>query len=264
MGKFKDLTGQKFGRLTVIERVGISKNRSTMWRCKCDCGSFCVVSIRDLKSGNTRSCGCLSRENSLKFKNLTGLRFGKLTVVERAENKGSQTCWRCKCDCGNVCVVAGGKLTSKHTKSCGCLHGQNHGLTGTKIYKTWSNIKRRCFNTKHKSYKNYGGRGITMFAEWIHDFQAFYDYVSKLPHFDEKGYTLDRIDNNGDYCPDNVRWATKKEQNRNKSTNVVVEYQGKLMTLAEASEKSNVQSGTLRLRFKRGDTGERLFRPVKK
>ena len=98
-----------------------------------------------------------------------------------------------------------------------------------------------------------------MYASWINDFKAFYDYVSALEHYGEDGYSLDRIDNNGSYEPNNLRWATKKEQARNRRSNRLVEYEGKLMTLAEAAEKSGIHIKTLRERLDRGLTGFPLF-----
>lgn len=258
---FKDLTDLKFGRLTVIERAGKNKYGNVCWRCRCDCGNFCTVAGGNLTKGNTKSCGCLGGG---KLKDLAGLKFGRLTVLERADNKGRYTVWRCRCDCGNVCVVTGNSLKSGRTKSCGCLHGQKHGMADTDIYNTWISIKQRCFNPKTPNYNRYGGRGITICDEWKDDFQAFYDYVSKLPHFDEKGYSLDRIDNNKGYEPDNIHWADAKTQARNTRRNIFVEYNGVKMTLSEAAEKSGVQVGTLWSRIQRGDRGERLFRPVRK
>lgn len=265
---FKDLTGQKFGRLTVlgVDHKKPNNHGGTViyWLCRCDCGNEVVVLGGSLKRGNTKSCGCLSREKTSErlFKDLTGMKFGRLTVLERAANKGKKTAWRCKCDCGNSCVVAGNNLRSGEVKSCGCLRGQNHGLRNDKFYNTWCNIKKRCFNTGSSDYKYYGGRGITMFPAWIHDFQAFYNYVSKLPHFGEEGYSLDRIDNNGNYAPGNIRFADVKTQCRNRRSNHIVEYNGETMTLAEAAELSGIPYATLKRRCNVGDTGDRLFRPV--
>lgn len=207
-----------------------------------------------------------------KFKDLTGMKFGRLTVLERANKTGNsgQAYWKCSCECGKLVIIRGTSLTSKHTVSCGCAHieqarqrgieSKTHGLRHSSIYNVWNNIKQRCLNQSAINYMNYGGRGIQMYSEWIEDFQAFYEYVSKLEHFGEEGYSLDRIDNNGNYEPSNVRWADKKTQNRNKRTNRIVEYEGQKMTLVEASELSGVSLATLWARIKRGEKGEYLFR----
>ena len=261
---YKDLTGQRFDRLTVIELDRV-ENRHAYWRCHCDCGNDCIAEAGSLKSGNTRSCGCLAKERH--FRDLTGRQFGKLKVLEKAYSKalksgGYEQFYKCQCECGNITIVRGGNLRNGATASCGCgikEAATTHGMSKSAIYRTWGNIKDRCNNPNCKNYFNYGGRGIKICDRWI-NFENFYEDVSKLPHFGEKGYSLDRIDNDGDYCPDNVRWATAKEQERNKRNNVIVEYQGQKMTLSEASEKSGVQAATLRRRMNHGETGEYLFR----
>lgn len=160
-----------------------------------------------------------------KLADLTGQKFGRLTVIERAENIGDRTRWKCQCDCGNEIIVYATNLKRGLTKSCGC-YGKNfpshlkhgHGKHGDSTYNVYTLMKSRCYNTNNKAYKNYGGRGIAVCDEWLHDFKAFYDYVSVLPHFGEAGYSLDRINNDGNYEPNNVRWATKKEQANNRRT----------------------------------------------
>lgn len=203
-----------------------------------------------------------------KLKDLIGQRFGRLTVVERAENKiygnKQKATWLCHCDCGNDVIVVGESLRTGATKSCGCLHKEGlhtiHGMRYTKLYTDWLGIKARCSNPKSIVYKHYGGRSITFYPAWADDFQAFYDYVSKLEHFGEKGYSLDRIDNNGNYEPGNVRWADRNTQARNKRNNVMVEYKGEIMCLKDASNLSGVNQDTLRCRIQRGETGDYLFR----
>lgn len=208
-----------------------------------------------------------------KFKDLTGQCFGRLTVIERAGyktfGKQNKIMWRCICDCGNEKFVSASDLTNGRVQSCGCLFNESratirrtHGLSNSKIYDVWCKMKDRCFKPDDKAYKNYGGRGITVYPAWIHDFKAFYDYVSKLEHFNEQGYSLDRIDNNGNYEPNNLRRATAEEQTRNQRTNVIVEYNGEKMILEDAAQKSGINRGTLLSRIKHGDTGEYLFRPV--
>ena len=129
-----------------------------------------------------------------------------------------------------------------------------------KMRDIWQGIKQRCFNPNNTSSANYGGRGITMFPAWVDDFQAFYDYVSKLEHFSDEGYTLDRINNNGNYEPNNLRWADKDTQDRNRRTSVIVEYQGVKMCLKDSAKASGVNYFTLRNRYQRG---QNLFNSVR-
>jgi len=206
------------------------------------------------------------------FKDLTGMTFGRLTVIERAKNANDgHARWLCRCSCGNLCIVLGKHLISGKIQSCGCLGRENrikantkHSMAYTKVYRTWCNVKGRCFNSKRPDFYLYGGRGITMFAAWINDFQAFYDYVSTLEQFGEIGYSLDRIDDDGNYEPGNLKWSTQAEQNRNQRTNIKVNYNGVEMCLMDAAEKSGLPYDTLRQRYHVGDRGERLFRPAKK
>ena len=154
---------------------------------------------------------------------LVGQRFERLTVIERTENKGSKAAWKCKCDCGGFTVAVSHDLISGHTKSCGCFQREQtskasikHGKRHIRLYSIWLSMKDRCFNPKNKRFCDWGGRGITVCDEWKNNFQSFYDYVSVLPHYNENGYSLDRINNDGNYEPGNVKWSTASEQNKNK------------------------------------------------
>ena len=205
-----------------------------------------------------------------KFQDLTGMTFGRLTVIERAENSNNGAArWLCRCSCGNEVVVCASDLKNRQ-ESCGCYRrekasqaNKKHGMSGTKIYKTWRDMLARCENPKHKSFDEYGGRGIKVCERW-HKFENFYDDVSQLPHFGEKGYTLDRIRVNEDYKPGNVRWSDANTQARNRRNNVMVEYEGVEMCLTEATEKSGISYTTLQSRYHAGDRGDKLFRPSRK
>lgn len=209
--------------------------------------------------------------SSWNFKDLTGQTFGRLTVIERAENtKDGRARWLCRCECGNFCTVTAKLLLNGSVKSCGCLihdvllkRNKSHGMRHTKIYGVWCTMISRCENPHVSCFDDYGGRGIKVCERW-HEFQNFFDDVSVLPHFGEKGYTLDRIDVNGDYCPENVRWITMKEQANNRRNNVIVEYNGEKISLPQAAEKSGIKANTLWTRIKKGDSGEKLFRPLDK
>ena len=148
-------------------------------------------------------------------KDLTKQRFGHLVAIKplsKRSNKGGLI-WECICDCGRKSCVSSSHLMSKHTHSCSCLRGKNftHGMSKTSAYRAWESMIRRCENSKDKSYKNYGGRGIFV-SEEFHDFQTWYEHIGPRPG---PGYSQDRIDNDGNYERGNIRWATRHEQRIN-------------------------------------------------
>jgi hypothetical protein len=159
----------------------------------------------------------------MRLIDLTGKRFGRLTVIERAENHGKLPMWRCLCDCGKEIKVLGCNLRTNHTQSCGCAQKDlvakrsvTHGMSSNPLYAVWNTMRQRCTNPNNHKYSNYGARGVRVCEDWLNSFDSFYSYVSKLPHFGEAGYSLDRIENDGNYEPGNVRWATMTEQNNNR------------------------------------------------
>lgn len=209
---------------------------------------------------------------------LTGQRFGRLVVVGKAEkpqgNKSRKTFWLCQCDCGNQKVVASDKLRNGDTKSCGCLKIElaklriaqyksgrtTHGLSSHRLYNIYSKMKNRCYKADDPKYYRYGARGITICEEWLSSFRAFYDWAMANGY--EDGLSIDRINNDGNYSPENCRWATNTEQQNNKSTNRLVSYNGELMTIADAARAANIPMPTLWWRMKNGWNEDKLFIPV--
>lgn len=201
---------------------------------------------------------------------LTGKRFGRLTVMEfYGHNKYGQTIWTCECECGNVTHVCGSDLRSGSTLSCGCLWRERiikakttHGMSHSEIYAEYRNMKNRCYNETAHNYKYYGGRGIKMCDKWRDDIHEFYKDVSSLPNFRKEGYSLDRIDNDGDYEPGNVRWATREEQSRNRRPRTcknVYDYNGEIHSLREISNMTGISYSTLKNRLSKGWEPERAF-----
>ena len=185
-------------------------------------------------------------------------RFGRLVVLSNLGVTGSSRAyrWLCRCDCGQTTVVPTAKLNNGHTKSCGCLSRDKaralmttHGMKDTAEYKVWKGIKRRCYNTREKCYKHYGGRGIVMSDDWKDSFESFYRDMGPRPYPKAQ---IDRIDNHGPYSKDNCRWTDIKTQANNRRDNVLFAHAGKSMTLAEWSRLTGIKYGTLRRRYMAG------------
>lgn len=188
-----------------------------------------------------------------KFIDLTGQKFGRLTVVERAEdyvtkNGKKYTQWLCKCECGNIKIISTSRLKDGTTKSCGCLSKElktKHNLCYTRIYEIFCGIKKRCFNKKDKSYKIYGDRGIKVCDEWLdkeNGFMNFYNWAINNGYNDD--LTIDRIDVNGNYEPSNCRWVSKKEQANNRRTNHYITYNNKTQNLKQWCDELNLNYKT--------------------
>jgi len=198
-----------------------------------------------------------------KLIDITGMKFGMLTVVERSEQntKSREAKWICLCSCGNTTVTRGSKLRNGTVKSCGCLQRiasieanttHNHSYSNT--YKIWSNMIHRCENPNNRYYYNYGDRGITVCDEW-HTFENFLNDMGEKP----KGLTLDRMDNDGNYCKDNCEWTTMRSQSNNTRRNVYIEFDGKRQTIAQWARELNIGYDRLYGNIRRGKTIEQIL-----
>lgn len=204
-----------------------------------------------------------------------GVRFGRLTVIEPSytslfENTraGHDRLVTCRCDCGNEVDVLLGNLARGYTVSCGCWAKEKtaervtiHGETGSRLYWVWHNMIERCTNPNATNYERYGGRGITVCPEWRSSFEAFMAWAMANGY--QPGLQVDRKDNDGPYTPSNCRWATRKQQARNTSQNVIITYDGRPVTMIEASELTGIPYGTIRRRRRDGWPESHLLDPQK-
>ena len=195
-------------------------------------------------------------------KDMTGKRFGRLVVLEKVAPQigptgRKRTAYRCKCDCGNVVVVLRENVVSGRTGSCGCYKHERgvevntrHGETRTRLHNLWLSMKARCQNPNNKSYHNYGGRGVTVCDEWSNSYESFRDWALANGYADN--LSIDRLNNDMGYSPDNCRWVTFHQQQNNRRNNRVIEFTGKSMTLAEWAREIGVSHKTLHQRFRYG------------
>lgn len=218
MGKSKNIIGQKFGKLEVVSFCGYNpnfKNREETYLCKCDCGNETIANKSSLLKGTKKSCGCLIGKN--RFVDLTGKKFGKLLVIKRVDNVKNKIMYLCRCDCGNEVVVQANHLRDGHSENCRkCLY---EGVRYTRLYKTWCNMKSRCYNKNTKAYKDYGGRGITICPEWLESFDNFKEWAYKNgwdENKDRNEQSIDRINNDGNYEPSNCRFTDVHTQANNR------------------------------------------------
>lgn len=194
---------------------------------------------------------------------LTGQRFERLVVLgEAAKDNHGRVTWLCRCDCGEKVVVQAYNLKNGNTKSCGCYKREKakadstkHGEVGTRLYTIWKDMRQRCTNPNNRAYSHYGGRGIEICEEWRVSYAAFAEWAMSTGYADN--LSIDRIDTNGDYAPDNCRWTTEKVQQNNRTNNRLITVDGVTHTASEWETINGWQRGTIYQRMSRGWTDTR-------
>lgn len=230
----------KLNRLTPVQFSHKDRWGHGRWLYQCECGKKKVICKHNVDSGQTRSCGCL-RRNPPKERRTDS----KLTPVKFMYVRESAVYWLYRCDCGTEKVLWKGNVDYGNTKSCGCLrkqqslarlpirktHGEGSGEHITKEYRCWSNIKDRCYNPKSREFKSYGGRGITMYEPWVNSYETFRDWLVSTIGRCPEGKSLDRLNNDGNYEPNNLRWATPVQQANNRRGGLTLTQQEKELIL---------------------------------
>lgn len=243
----------KKGRWTVLEKLG------KHCRCVCDCGTEKMVNTDNLKRNLTMSCGCLKKERTsiARTVDISGKKYGMLTVIERDGSMTGSAAWLCQCECGNRKTIRGTSLRCGDTKSCGCMSfiwlsemfkKQNRDTVEYKIY---HGMKIRCYGKNNDRFKDYGGRGIFICDRWLgaDGFDTFFSDMGRRP---TRHHSIDRINNDCDYSPENCRWATNEEQGNNTRRNVTLTIHGETKTIGQWAKVSNIKYATIRARHKRG------------
>ena len=258
-----NLIGQKFGKLTVISYSHEARDKRNSkhhyWNCKCDCGNEKIVDQNCLIHGSTQSCGCIKHG-----KDLTGQKFNRWTVIKEVESiprkdrKGIKKAWLCRCDCGTEKVVIQDLLVSGHSKSCGCYNKDLLRERFSKpdsirkkyrrLYQIWLAMKTRCNNPNDPHHKQYYDRGISICDEWK-TFEPFFEWAMNNGYSDD--LTIDRIDVNGNYEPDNCRWADSYTQQWNKQNTRYYDIYGVRFRLDDIERLFNIKQGTFTARVTR-------------
>lgn len=189
-----------------------------------------------------------------KLIDLTGQKFGRLVVIRRAKNKGKIVCWECQCNCGRIVIVTARELNAGDTKSCGCLRKEKtsalnltHGDSKTRLYRIWAGMKTRIFNENSKDFAGYGAKGIDLCDEWANSFEAFKNWAISNGYTDD--LTIDRIDNDKGYYPENCRWVKNSKQSANRKSNHYITYNGQTKTISEWAKILNIERAALSRRI---------------
>ena len=258
-----DLSGQRFDMVTVVCPVG-RKHGYVEYLCKCDCGNETRLGSNQLRRKCRHSCGCHKSINIPEV----GQKYNHLTAI-RPANDGK---YLFRCDCGTEKEISGYNVVKGLTISCGSCEyhakeisdrSKTHGLSDTRFYEQYRGMLKRCYDSNAINYRDYGGRGITVCEEWRNDPGAFLTWA--LENGWAEGLTLDRIDNDGPYCPTNCRWVTAHDQSRNKRSNLLLTFNGQTKIAADWADELGIPRKTLYERLRIGWTVEdALSRPVRK
>lgn len=183
-------------------------------------------------------------------KDRTGEKYGRLKVLRPVRMRNSKLGWLCECDCGVEAVVDGGNLNSGHTVSCGCAHREMlsasrsiHRMRNSREYKSWCGMKARCLNPRNNRFSAYAGRGIKVCDAWLGSFEAFFADMGPMPG---PGYSIDRINNDGNYEPNNCRWGSSVDQANNRRSTVLVVFDGEILTIAEVAKRAGKSDSSVR------------------
>ncbi|MEW9122684.1 MAG: hypothetical protein AB2421_08220 [Thermotaleaceae bacterium] len=260
MDRFTDLTGRRFGKLTVLNRVAQEPNGriKNVWNCLCECGQEKIIAGSSLtKKKPTHTCG-----KCLQSKDLAGMKFGKLQVLNRyigTEKKGWY--WDCLCDCGTLSAKDGYRLLSGKTKSCGCISRDRKIKKQQKrLYHIWLTMEESCHTLNSIDYINYGARGLRVCNDWSNNFLSFYQWATANGYTEKS--TLDLMNLDGCYEPSNCRWVTNKQQGIATRNNCHITINGQTKTITEWAELAGINPRLLRYRVVKGWKDENLLDPV--
>lgn len=250
--------GVKDSKVKVINLYKFDKNGAE-WNCVCECGNHFVANGRYLRRGRIKSCGCSLNPNIVDMTGWVmkehGVPDSRITVVKYiGTSNDRKALWECVCECGKVFIANGKEIRSGHTLSCGCLKVERtisanttHGESASRLYKIYAGMKDRCYNKNNKRYDIYGQKGIKICDEWLNSYEAFRDWAMSNGY--KEDLTIDRINSNGNYCPENCRWTTAEVQANNTSRNHLLTYNGETKTMSQWAKEVGLSYYTLRNRI---------------
>lgn len=258
------IIGQRYNDIIISGPV-FKKGTTKYFPCKCaKCGKEFEIAAEYV--GKNKCCKECS--NKGKIRDLTGNRYGRLVVLTYAGHCGGRTMWKCECACGTIKDVSSSALLSGRTLSCGCYHrdvlkgmiphNRTHNMKDTPEFNIWSMMKNRCTNPNCNRHQFYKDKGIKVCDRWLGP-DGFVHFIEDMGMRPGPNYSIDRIDNDGNYCPENCRWATKKEQSNNQSRNLVLEYNGRKNTLALWCDELRLPYKPIWARLKNGWSVQRAF-----